>query len=105
MVYQDAAHHLTAYGEEVGAILPPGLLLIHQAKPRFVDQGRALEGVVAALAAKMAVSQPVQLSVDQGRQLVDGRLIACGPLSEQCGDVRRSHDDRLEQFTTERRAG
>jgi hypothetical protein len=105
MVYQDAAHHLTADGEEVGAILPLGLLLIHQAKPRFVDQGRALQGVVAALTAKMAVSQPAQLGVDQRRELVDGGLITRGPLSQQCGDVGRSHDDRLEQFATERRAG
>lgn len=49
----------------MGAILPFGLLLIHQAKPRFVDQGGALQGVVAA---QMAVRQPAQLAIDQRRE-------------------------------------
>lgn len=66
-----------------------------------MDQGRALQRVIAALAAKMAVSQPAQLTIDQRRELVDGGLIARSPLPQQCGDVGR----RLEQFTAERRTG
>jgi hypothetical protein len=95
VVHQDAAHHLTADGEEMGAVLPLGLLLIHQAKPRFVDQGRALQGVVAALAAEMAMSQPTQLAINQRRKLVHGRLVALSPLAQQAGDVGRRHDDSL----------
>ena len=54
MVDEDAAHGLRGNPEEVRAILPAYVSLVHQSKERFVDEGCRLQSVIATFAAKVA---------------------------------------------------
>ena len=71
---QDAAHRLGRRGEEVAAAVPVlGLLHVHQAEVRLVDQSGGLQCLPGFLLGQLLGRQPAQLVVDQREELI-GRL-------------------------------
>ncbi len=51
-----------------------------------MDQGRALQGVVATLVAKIPVRLAAQFVVDEGNEALEGACVSIGPLIQQLGD-------------------
>src|SRR5262249_16711657 len=56
---------------------------IHETHERLVDQCRALDRVIRALAAQMPLREVAQLLIDEGGQLPERLLIAAAPLHQQ----------------------
>ena len=91
VVHEDAAHDLRRDTKEVRAILPIDLALVNEPDVRLMDQGRRLQGVVGALAPKLARGDAAELGVDEGQQLTERSAVAATPIAEQRRDVRRRH--------------
>jgi hypothetical protein len=67
------------------AILPVHIALIDKPQVSLIHQSRRLHrvrGVVAMFPLHVPVSQPVQLFIDQRRQLVEGGLTAIAPIEK-----------------------
>jgi hypothetical protein len=86
---QNAANDLSCDSEKMVAVLETDSALIDQLEVRFVHQGRALQCVVWPLSPKLVCGQLAQLCVDQGSQLIQGRLVSIAPFQEQRRDVLR----------------
>jgi hypothetical protein len=82
VVDQNASHYLGRYREEVRAIGPLNVSLIHEADVRFVDQRSGLQCVAFALAAHVAAREAMKLVVDKRIQLVERGLIPLSPRGE-----------------------
>jgi hypothetical protein len=80
VINEYAPHYLRGNAEEVSAVLPLHPFLIDEPQECLVDKSRCLECVVLALAPHVAASQPAQLVIDEGQQLVQRRLIAFTPV-------------------------
>jgi hypothetical protein len=89
VIDQDPAHGLGRDGEEVPAILPEHPVLIDQAEEGLVHQGRGLERVIGALAAKLAGGDRAQLRVDERHQLVESCVASRAPGIQEAGDLTR----------------
>jgi hypothetical protein len=74
----------------MSAILPFGLLAVHQAKIDFVDERGRLQGMVAALPGKIPLRDPPQLVVDKRDEGISGLNIALAPAGQQFGDALAS---------------
>jgi hypothetical protein len=70
VIDKDAAHQVRGNGEEVRAVLPTHILLIHETEIRLVNQVRRLKGVARALTAHVAGSLAAQFPIDHGNQAV-----------------------------------
>ena len=81
-VHQDATHDLGGDGEELRPVPPHRAPLVDQAKVGLVDQGRGLQGVVAALAAQSSRGPSPKLVVDERHQAVARALIPLAPCLE-----------------------
>ena len=57
VVHQDAAHQLCRDSYELSAMLPAGVVLVHQPQKGFVHQGGRLQGVAGALASQVVPRQ------------------------------------------------
>jgi len=69
--------------DELRAALPVDVPLVDEAQVRLVDQRRALEGVIRALAAQLPVGETSQLPVYQGHELGERTLVAGRPGDQQ----------------------
>jgi hypothetical protein len=87
MIHENAAHHPSRDGEEVGAVLPGDRFSVDQADIGFVDQGRCLQAVPHALPGHAAPRDLVQLAMDQRNQPLARSLVALSPFEQQCGDI------------------
>src|SRR5258708_24827437 len=70
-------------------VLPLHVFPIDQPEVRLIHQRRGLEDVPRPLASHVTGGHPVQLLVDERRQVVHRRLIPVPPGDQQLGDVRR----------------
>src|SRR5215510_8384181 len=91
VIDQDPTHDLSGDTEEMSTILPIDLALVDEPDVRLMYQGRRLQGVVGALAPKLARGHPAKLRVDEWQQLTERSAVATAPIAEQCRDVRRRH--------------
>src|SRR5262245_30982580 len=92
VIDEDAAHDVRGDTKEMRAILPVDLPLIDEPDEHLMNQGRRLQGVVGALAPKLAGRHTPELPIDQWQQLVERCPVATTPLAEQRRDVaRRDH--------------
>ena len=73
---EDAAHGLGRGGEKVRAVGPRGLPVAAQPQPRFVDEGRGLQGLAGRFAGHARGGEPAQLIINERQQLVRSRRIA-----------------------------
>ena len=63
-------------------------LEVDQAEERLVDERRRLQRVIVAFAAHLEPSQPAELLMDDGHQLVERGPIAAAPGKQQLSHVR-----------------
>jgi len=89
VVDEDAAHHLGRQGEKVGAVLPWNAVDIHQPNEGLVDQGAGLQSVSLAFPRHITSGDALKLRMHDGDQLVERRLVAGAPSTEQRRDVCR----------------
>jgi hypothetical protein len=75
VIEQDAAHLSGRYSQKMSPAFERRAL-IDQADVGFVNQGRGLQRVLAALAAEVGAGQTMQLVIDQRQELVYGVSIA-----------------------------
>ena len=87
MVHEDPSHQPSGDAHEVRAILPTDLTGIGKPEKRLVDERGRLEGVVFPLAAHARAGEPAQLGFDERHQLIECRLVAVAPGSQQLGHV------------------
>ena len=83
MFHEDLAHHTGSHTEEMGTILPLRDVVAHQANVSFVDQSRALQGVVGTFALQVVVGDLTQFGVDQRNQIVERLLISAAPADKE----------------------
>jgi hypothetical protein len=76
MIYQNATHGDACTSKEVGAGAQIEICVMHQAEEGFMHQRCGLKGMVAALAAHVAKSLRVKLSVEEAQQARFSFLIA-----------------------------
>jgi hypothetical protein len=88
MVHEDASHRLRRDGEELRAALPSGVVLIVEAQPCLVHEGRRLERVTVAFASQSAVRLAPQLRIDEARERLGRRRVTTAPGPEELGEVR-----------------
>ena len=86
-IHQYATHQLSRNGKEMGAILPAHIFQIDKPLIRFVDQGRGLQRVCAALPHHMSVREPVQLVINERDQPVQRFLLPLVPRLQQLRNV------------------
>ncbi len=87
VIDEDAAHHLRGDAEEVRAVLPLHLRLIHEPHVRLVDERGGLQRVADALLAQVARGEAPQLAVDDGQQVVEHPAVAVRQADEQSGHL------------------
>src|SRR6185369_3510031 len=78
-VNEDAPHNLRGHAEEVRAVLPAHCFPVDQADVSFVDERGGLQEMVRALAAHVALGEPVELSMNERREFFEGFLLAVAP--------------------------
>ena len=66
VINQYVAHQLGSESEELSAVLPVQIILVHEAEIGFIDDSRSLQRVIRALPAHVVMCQPMQLLMDQG---------------------------------------
>ena len=87
VIHQNAADHLRGDAEEMGAVLPPDVVLADQLQIGLVNQGGALQGVARPLLPQVAAGQAAQFVVDQGGEFLQGLPVPVAPVSQQTGDL------------------
>ena len=68
MADKNSAHHLGGDGEELRAVFPARLVLIHEPQIYFVHQSGGLQRVPGALPAESLHCAPMQFVVNQREQ-------------------------------------
>jgi hypothetical protein len=86
VVDQDPPHDAGGDAEELGAVAPVDAALIHEAQIGLVDEGGRLESVARGFPTQAAGRESVQLLVDHGQHLIEGRLVALAPVQQPLGD-------------------
>src|SRR5215467_13219458 len=89
VIDQNASHHLRGDRKKVCSALPGDVLLVHNAKKSFMDQGGRLQGMVRAFLAHGDMGHAAQFVVNQRDETKRRLLIAIAPLAKQLGDVGR----------------
>ncbi len=79
VVDQDAADHLAADGEEMGAVLPLDFRVLDKAEEGFVDQGGTLERMIGWLPCHVSLGEPAEFSVDERSKGIESGRIAAAP--------------------------
>ena len=87
MVDQDPAHRLGGDPEEVRPALPVDRALVDDPEEGLVDQCRGGQGVLVALAAKLARGKALELIVDHRDEPVDCPRLPLRCLAKESGDV------------------
>ena len=93
VIDEDPAHDLRRDTKEMRAILPIDQALVDESDVGLMDQGRRLQGVVGALAPKLARGHPAELRVDEWQQLGERSPVATTPIAEESRDVMRRHHE------------
>ena len=96
VIDEDASHRLRRDAEEVCPILPVHLTLIDQSQVDLMHQGRRLQRVVHAFAAKLAGGYAAELIVDERQQLLERGRVASTPVSQQRRDAPTRRHIRLQ---------
>src|SRR6478736_3873197 len=87
------------------AILPVDLSLMDEPDEHFVHKSCRLQGVVSALAAKLARRNAPEFRIDERQELVERSPVAATPIAQQCRDVaRRNHRGLLQSIGSNARA-
>ena len=81
--HQDLAHEVRRDAEEMGAIFPLRRRIAGESHERFVDEGRALQGVAGAFAAKITMRQAAHFVVDQRHERLQRFLVSGTPSDKQ----------------------
>jgi hypothetical protein len=84
---EDMAHHLRRDAEKMRAVLPLHLLPFNQTQIRLIDEGGRLQHVTRPLTGHVGRSQPVKLSLDEGRQRMQRGVVSLAPGHEQLRDI------------------
>lgn len=66
MIHKHLPHHMRREADVVGAIVPFDLFS-GEAQVGFIDQGGSLESMTGALSSHIALSEPVEFAVKQGK--------------------------------------
>jgi hypothetical protein len=83
MLDKNLPHEVCRNPKEMRAILPPRRILTRKAQIRFVDQGGALQRVVATLALQIMMRQAPQFGVDQRHQRLQRLAVPVPPANQQ----------------------
>jgi hypothetical protein len=62
-------------------------LLADKPEISLVHQSSGLEGVVLTLPAHIGVGEPMELTVDKGKKLLESRLVPLAPVREELRDL------------------
>ena len=89
VIDEDPAHDLRRDAKEMPSILPIDLALAHEADVRLMNERRRLQGVVGALAPKLARGNAAKLPVDERQQGTERSPVAPAPVAEQRRHVAR----------------
>src|SRR5947209_6314386 len=73
---QDSSHRFRCCSKEMGAVLKVSIASTAQAQPGFMDQCRRLERVPCCFRSHLLCRNPLQLTINQSKQLLGGLLIA-----------------------------
>jgi len=77
-VHENAAHHLSADGEEVGLAFPSDVLNIDQFQVHLMDQRGGLEGVLLVLAVHEVEGEAAEFLVHARSERIErGRVAVC----------------------------
>jgi hypothetical protein len=100
VVDEDLPHCPGRDAEEVAAILPAHVLLLHQAQIGLMHEGGGLERVIRTLAPHVGARRPAQLAADGGKEPLPIVWRAGPPSPEQGREVvarrRDSHGFLME---------
>jgi hypothetical protein len=80
VINQDPAHHARGNCEKMRAVLPLWVILAVESQVNFMNEGRGLKRVPAALATQMTMSQMPQLVVNDRHKLFQCSSITAAPL-------------------------
>ena len=87
VVDKDVAHHLCRHAKELRAVAEARGLLVYKSQVDFIYERSGLKRVIGSLASQVFLRKAAQFAVDQRHQLIERRLIAMGPSSEQLSYV------------------
>jgi hypothetical protein len=87
VIDEDAAHHFRRHGEEVPAVVPPGVALVDEPKVGLMNEGGWLENMSPALGPKPGCRAPAQVLVDHFDEMVAGNQVALAPGVKQGGHI------------------
>ena len=88
MIDEYASHQLRGDAEEVRAILPLHVSLVHQPNVSLVNQRRRLQRVTRLFASQVARSLSTEFVVDDRHQLVERLFVAALVADKQLRDIR-----------------
>ena len=86
---EDAPHDERGDREKVDAVGELRPALAGELEKGLVDERGRLQGVPGPLAAQLAVGDPLELRVEERKELFERRAVACRPGVEQPGDFAR----------------
>ena len=87
VVDQDLAHGVGRHRKELSAILPVEAGLLHEPQEDLVDERGGLERVLRTLTAHLCPGDATQLSLDEGKQVVQGALAVVARTLQERGDL------------------
>ncbi len=89
MLGEDPPHDERRYRQEMNPVGELRAALPGELEEGLVHEGGRLEGVPRPLAAQLPVGNPLQLGIEEWKELLEGVAVACRPGVEQPGDLAR----------------
>ncbi len=86
VIDEDAAHGQGRGAEEMHAVVPTRVFLVHQSQPRFMHERGGLQGLPRGFAGHAGGREVAQLVVNEGEQLFGGPTLAALNGGQQEGD-------------------
>jgi hypothetical protein len=83
IVNKDLAHKASRDGDKVSAVLGVNGPMMNETEIGFMDEGSAAKSVIGAFSLEEAVSEVVELVVDQGNESLKGFQIPLSPADEE----------------------
>ncbi len=94
IVNKNLAHEASRDGDKVSAILGVDRPAVNETEIGFMDEGSAAESVIGAFSTEEAVSDVVELVVDQGNESLKGFRIPLSPADEEFRNGLGCHANR-----------
>ena len=94
IVNKNLAHEASRDGDKVSAILGVDRPVVNETEIGFMDEGSAAQGVIGAFSTEEAVSDVVELVVDQGNESLEGFRIPLSPADEEFRNGLGCHSNR-----------